>query len=91
MSITLLSNKKVKCRKKHTCWGCGKEIEKGSYATLQKSVQHNNIYNTYTCEFCESVLFEMDDLEHQEIREWDLPNTDIYQEMYREEFGRDPF
>jgi hypothetical protein len=50
----ILSEKHVKTRKEHVCWGCAEKYPKGEYMWRLTHVDSNNtIYNTYLCEVCE--------------------------------------
>lgn len=75
----LIREKKVKCKKEHSCWGCLKKINIGDVVTVQTSVFDGSIYNLYTCDICDEVLSIMDSWNIAETREGDLPNTEEWE------------
>lgn len=51
--ITHHTEKVVKCRKEHMCMGeCGKTIQQGDYALLEKGFMDGAPFTSYTCISC---------------------------------------
>ena len=62
--MNLISEKKVKVRKAHNCWGCTKLFPIKSDMQVVKYSEEGHVYSVYWCKFCQSVLtkrFEHDD------------------------------
>lgn len=74
-----IKEKWIKCRKRHTCYGCGKIIHINENAHVQTGVYENSIYNIYMCEFCEIVFQEIDWYDAENLNEYCLSNTEEYQ------------
>jgi hypothetical protein len=79
----VIYQKKVKCRKKHTCWGCLKNISVGETATRQTIKEDGVIYSGYSCDICEEVLSKMHWFDIENIREGELPDTDEWQNVVK--------
>lgn len=52
MSGTLLKQKAVKCRKRHVCQGCGKEIAVGEIVMTTTVVGVDGIWTYRECDQC---------------------------------------
>lgn len=48
----VLSQKDVKTRKEHECFGCGRKFEKGSILSRVTSVDGGQISTSYWCDTC---------------------------------------
>jgi uncharacterized Fe-S center protein len=68
-----LTNKEVKIRKPHKCWGCAKEFPIGTIMRFTTQVDSdNNIASSYWCEKCQEILRSMeleDEFEFGELAE----------------------
>lgn len=53
-----VSQKKVKTRVKHRCFGCCEMIPIGSPAWVQVNVDNGKIYSLHTCVHCEEIMGE---------------------------------
>lgn len=54
--MDILLDKKVKIRKKHKCFGCGRIFEKGSEMWNQVNVYDGDIGSIYICLTCDQIL-----------------------------------
>jgi transcription elongation factor Elf1 len=63
---TVLSQKHVKIRKPHHCWGCTVEYPVGTVMHLVNSVDMGKAMGTYWCEVCDAYLDERVDPLDQE-------------------------
>lgn len=52
----ILSSKVVSIRKPQTCWGCLKKYPVGSQLLSMAIAQDGTVTQSYTCEYCESVM-----------------------------------
>ena len=50
---TLISEKRVKTRKPHRCFGCAKEYPKGSWMCRFSVADCGTVWASYKCEVCE--------------------------------------
>ena len=50
--MNIISEKKVKTRKEHVCWGCARKIPKGSLMTVVVSAEDAKIDRVYWCMVC---------------------------------------
>lgn len=48
----LLESKKVKTRKPHICQGCGRQLQKGDTAQVDKLADGGEIWRFYHCDDC---------------------------------------
>ena len=51
-----LTNKQVKTRKPHNCWGCAREYPAGTEMQLVESVDQGEFYRAYWCKECLSLF-----------------------------------
>ena len=73
---TLISEKWVKTRKPHKCFGCAKEYPKGSYMSRSSVTDCGTVWESYLCEVCQ---------------EYAAQNIDRYDSYgYGELYGNDP-
>lgn len=52
--MRVISNKDVKTRKDHICFGCGRELPKGTLMTAVTSVEGEEIRTEYWCKTCQT-------------------------------------
>jgi len=70
-----LTDKTVKTRKPHRCWGCGRTFPAGTELTLIEAVDFGDWYSSYWCPVCERVMFingENEGFSFGELRNNDL-------------------
>ncbi len=58
--MDIVSDKKVKTRKPHKCWGCAEDIPVGRTVTCVTSVDGGEIATVYWCDRCEKFLTTID-------------------------------
>ena len=56
MCCRVISEKRVKTRKPHRCWGCGRLIQPGNYMDRTVSTRDGVIEATYWCLVCIEVM-----------------------------------
>lgn len=57
----VLTDKIVKTRKEHVCWGCGEKFEKGISLRFVKSIDSGVISSSYWCRICDVTALEHHD------------------------------
>ena len=79
--MSIISNKDIKTRKPHTCWGCAIEYPKGT--TMQCIVDtEGGIEAYYWCKTCQEVIEQSNTTEDDGINMDDLPllNEELWAE-----------
>jgi hypothetical protein len=75
----VISNKIVKTRKEHKCWGCARSFPKNSNLEAVTAEDEGKIYTNYWCEVCrvywtEHMLYDdeinLGDLKANDPEEW---------------------
>lgn len=64
--MDIVSDKKVKTRKSHKCWGCTEDIPIGSTVLLITSVDDGQIASVYWCNVCEGFLNTLNSYDKQD-------------------------
>ena len=64
--MNLISDKKVKTRKMHKCWGCLESIPIGTSTTRITSVDGGEIASVYWCDRCEKFLSKLSLLDKED-------------------------
>ena len=59
MSV-ILSDKKVKTRTDHICFGCARKFSKGSTMYRQSIADAGTVWTNYLCETCREITYDMD-------------------------------
>lgn len=74
--MTVLAYKRVKTRKEHHCFGCGRKFEAGSTLTMNKSVDDGEFSQTYWCQTCQTYwdkhMENGDEISFGELRSEDI-------------------
>jgi hypothetical protein len=54
--MDIISDKVVKTRKPHMCFGCGRKFEKGTTMNCQVNKHDGEIHAVYSCETCQELM-----------------------------------
>lgn len=57
--MNVLSSKKVKTRKQHSCWGCCRPIPSGKKINRVTTKDGDTLVTAYWCPFCEQKIAKM--------------------------------
>jgi hypothetical protein len=77
--MNTLSEKKIKTRKEHTCWGCVKTIPIGSNITAEVGTDGGKIATVYWCNTCLKFLDSLEAWQKEDgFFQGDLLNYDNY-------------
>lgn len=68
--MEILSDKMVKTRKPHQCFGCGRTRPKGTNMHCQVNAGDDGIYTVYNCDVCWSIMSKYGDDEGM-IDDWE--------------------
>lgn len=71
----ILTDKRVKTRKPHRCWGCDRTIPAGSKMSLVEQVDGDGFMRTYCCATCDTYVIE-NDMMGEEIMQGELRTED---------------
>ena len=58
--MNIVSDKKVKTRKPHKCWGCMEDIPTGATVQAVTSVDGGKIATVYWCDRCADFITKVD-------------------------------
>ncbi len=61
--MSYISSKRVKTRKEHYCFGCGKVFPKGTEMESHTDADGGSIYTTYLCDKCIEYLERNKDID----------------------------
>lgn len=53
---SILTDKVVKTRKEHNCWGCGEKFKKGTNLRYQVDVDNGDFNKSYWCKVCDTTV-----------------------------------
>ncbi len=92
--MNVLRQKKVKTRKTHKCFGCGREFKKGSILTNLVHTDQSEIQSNYWCEVCriywnrhmhydDTIFFG--ELKSEDENRWDAIRKEVEENNKKEE------
>ena len=61
-----LSQKTVKTKKPHHCWGCAKEFPTGTELLKSVSVDQGEFSSSYWCKACEEIMDDLEDWQKED-------------------------
>ncbi len=76
-----LTDKKVKIRKSHYCWGCAKKFNKGDFMQYIVNIDGGEFNSAYWCMDCIKFMDTLDEWETEDLRYGELSEYDEYKEL----------
>ena len=64
--MNIVSEKKVKTRVPHKCWGCTKDIPIGTLTQRVTSIDGSSMATVYWCDICQDFMDTLDSYDMQD-------------------------
>ncbi len=64
--MNIISEKKVKTRKPHNCWGCKQQIPIGTLTQTVTSIDGASMSTVYWCDKCQAFMDTLDSYDMQD-------------------------
>ena len=81
---TVISDKKVKTRAEHICFGCARKFPKGSTMHREGIADGGTVWTSYLCETCKAITYDMesgDEFGYADLRDEALERESVAKEV----------